>query len=217
MREFPARTLIVDDHPLYSDALRVALSSLNPDGEAEVATDIADARGMLAGDGEFDLVLLDLVVGEGSGLSLIAEARARHPDCRIVVVSSREEHGAVQSAREMGADGFIGKSSALPEIVEALRSLSMAQPAVEERASLAQDEGSGQRIAGLSPAQMRILVALADGRLNKQIAFDLGLAEPTVKSHLSAIFKKLGVNNRTQAILVARALTPSVGEVAAPG
>lgn len=205
--QFPGKALIVDDHPLYCSALAVGLAQLNPACQIEIAGNVADARAILARDAAFDLVMLDLMMPDSHGLSVLSEMRSKLPAARIVIVSSREEAGVVQSALSMGADGFIGKSTAMPELVEKLHRISVGHvdDPVQDKSAV----GNGREtLAGLSPAQMRILVAMADGRLNKQIAHDLNLAEPTVKSHLSAIFRKLGVGNRTQAILVARALLP---------
>ncbi len=209
MSDFPGRALIIDDHPLYSDALSVGLASLNANCQVEIATSVTQARRVLERESHFDLVMLDLILQEATGLSMLGELREHLPHARIVVISSREESGVVSSALAMGADGFIGKSTTMPEIVEALRRIALGLPHAGSKLGAPPAAPETDRIAGLSPAQMRILVALADGRLNKQIAFDLGLAEPTVKSHLSAIFKKLGVTNRTQAILVARAMLPA--------
>ncbi len=208
-QRFPGAALVVDDHPLYCSALSSALTHLNPDARIDVASSAEEARLLLSRDTVYDLVMIDFMLPGSLGLSLLTDARAIQPNARIVVISGREEEGVVQSALRMGADGFIGKSLAMADVIEKVHAIATGRPDASVGPEPEYKTAKQSPLADLSPAQMRILVAMADGRLNKQIAFDLGLAEPTVKSHLSAIFRKLGVNNRTQAVLVAQSLLPA--------
>ena len=202
--------LIVDDHPLFCDALEFALGTLEPECKIQRASRFADAKSLLTREQPFDLVLLDLMLPDAQGLTALAVLRAELPYARLVLISAREEEGVVRSALSCGADAFLGKSQSMTQIVENLRLIMQGQRIFPPLKQPIDPLGGAQTaIAGLSPAQLRILIALADGRLNKQIAHDLQIAEPTVKSHLSSIFKKLGVSNRTQAVLVARQLLPS--------
>lgn len=207
--EFPASALVVDDHPLYCAALSTALAHMNPNGRIDLASNADEARKFLKSGNDYDLVMIDLMLPGSLGLSLLTDAREQRPKARIVVISAREEPGVIQSTLRMGADGFIGKSLSMPQMIEKLHAIALGKIEYPVEPQTRRRVPSQPELADLSPAQMKILVAMADGRLNKQIAFDLGLAEPTVKSHLSAIFKKLGVNNRTQAILVAQSLLPA--------
>ncbi|PXA97138.1 DNA-binding response regulator, partial [Nostoc sp. 3335mG] len=157
----------------------------------------------------FDLVLLDLMLPDVQGFAGLALLRAVRPSVPIAIVSGRETPEVMAQARTLGAQGFIPKSSTIDQMIDAIRTLLAGgtwlpagielQPLDDRRVDLA------ERMGTLSIAQLRVLRAIANGHQNKQIAYDLQLAEPTVKSHLSAIFRKLGVNNRTQAVLAMQA------------
>tara|TARA_R100000935_G_C2841201_1_gene171145 strand:+ start:6818 stop:7459 length:642 start_codon:yes stop_codon:yes gene_type:complete len=201
--------LIIDDHPLFAEAVKYGAAQSWPDCRVEISVSFGDAQSRLCEGEKFDLILLDLMLPDAHGPSGLAILREALPGARIVLMSGREEDGVVRSARSYGADGFIGKSTTMLEFSEKLRRIIWGEKLFPALTSKAGDPSElDHRVADLSPAQLRILMAVADGRLNKQIAYDLNLAEPTVKSHLSTIFKKLGVSNRTQAVLVARELLP---------
>jgi len=195
MRTTPV--LIVDDHPLYVDALQLALQPILGRAHTFVAPSLTAAVEVLS-DQRVDLVLLDLMLPDAGGLEGIARVRDLAVGAMVVIVSGRSDPITINLARAMGADGFIAKSSSLAEIQNQLRALLAGQaifPPVE-RADEVVDA-----IAALTPAQARVLAAAATGKLNKQIAHEMNLAESTVKTHMSAILKRLGVTNRTQAIL----------------
>jgi DNA-binding NarL/FixJ family response regulator len=187
--------LIVDDHPLFVDALVLALQPLLGRGAASSAGCLADACRMLA-DQSVGLVLLDLMLPDAGGVEGVARVRELAPGARLAVISARSDPVTISLARAVGADGFISKSNPLSVIQSQLREV-LAGKAVFPGAPA----GVRSRIAALTPAQARVLAAAATGRLNKQIAADMNLSEATVKTHMSAVLRRLGVYNRTQAIL----------------
>ena len=199
------RIVIADDHPLFRAALGPALSRAAPDVPVEECSTLADARAALA-RGSVDLLLLDLKMSDCDGFAGLVAVRSEHPAVPVVVVSASEDAATVRKALAFGAAGFIPKSATLPTMVEALISILEGDVWAPDAGK---DEGQTemeQRIASLTPSQLKILVGLQKGRLNKQIAYDLGVTEATIKAHLTGVFRKLGVQNRTQAVIAAQAL-----------
>lgn len=202
--------LIADDHPLFRQALALAVARVRPDVRvAEVGTLSAAVR-MAAAETELLLVLLDLKMPGAVGYSGIALLHAERPEVPILVVSSAEGPGAAQEARAFGAVGFLRKDSGLDEIEAAIATaLSGDAPPLPDAGieTPAEPEDAVRRsVADLSPMQLKVLLAVLEGQLNKQIAHSLGISEATVKAHMTAVMRKLDVNNRTQAALVARSL-----------
>lgn len=189
--------LIVDDHPLFVDALALALQPLLGGGRLFTAGALTRACQMLAVE-KVDLVLLDLVLPDSGGVEGIARVREYAASARVAVISGRSDLATVSLARAVGADAFISKSDPFALIQAHLGDVLAGKPVFPDHGG-ATDLAA--KIALLTPAQARILAAAATGKLNKQIAADMHLAEATVKTHMSAILKRLGVNNRTQAIL----------------
>jgi DNA-binding NarL/FixJ family response regulator len=201
--------LVVDDHPLCTAALTMAAHAVDPATIVEIAATLAEAEARVRARRP-DLILLDLMLPDVQGFTGLALMRALCPDVPVAIVSSRDEDGTVRKARGLGAGGFISKTSPIDRMIAALRLL-LAGGQWFPDASLAdgvasEDAAAAERIGSLSVAQLRVLRAIADGAGNKQIAGDLDLAIPTIKSHLAAIFRKLDVSNRTQAVLALRAL-----------
>ena len=197
-----ARIVIADDHPLFRTALRHAIGKVWADAEVVEAGSAAAAREELAQGAE--ALLLDLHMEDSHGLSVLMDLRQDYPALPIVIVSASEEPRVSAAARQLGAAAFIPKSAALDEMRHALA-------AVREGDSwFPADEGEEdddlERIASLTPAQRRILGEIQAGLLNKQIAYELQISEATVKAHITAIFRKLGVVSRTQAVIVAAKL-----------
>lgn len=200
------RIIVADDHPLFRAALGSALARAAPGALVEETPSLAGAREALA-RGPVDLLLLDLRLSDSEGFAGLAGVRSDFPAVPVVVVSASEDPVTIGRAMAFGAAGFIPKSATLAEMVEALTTILAGEswaPVVPERA---EGDPIEQRIATLTPSQLKILIGLQQGRLNKQIAFDLGVTEATIKAHLTGVFRKLGVQNRTQAVIVARALS----------
>lgn len=204
------RVLIADDHPMVRRALSEALlESFGATFEVLEAGSVPAAREALSAN-NIDLLLLDLSMpGMGGALSLKA-LRADFPSVPILVVSAMEEPLVVRQAMEFGASGFLPKSAPFSAIGEAVRAVLAGDlwfPATLGEGVEPADEQLAARIAELTPQQHRVFVLLAQGKLNKEIAFELEVTEATVKAHVSQILHKLGVHSRTQAALVAQRLT----------
>ncbi|TKR33073.1 response regulator transcription factor [Luteimonas gilva] len=206
--------LIADDHPLFRAALRGAAADAVAELQVREADSLQGVLTALEEEPGIDLVLLDLHMPGNHGLAGLAAVRAQHPGVAVVVVSANEDPQVVRRALDHGAAGYLPKSSGLEELHDAIRSvlaceqwLPAALRATVSRAqSSAHDTDLAARLASLSPQQFRVLTLVAEGLLNKQIADRLDVQERTVKAHLSAIFDRLGVRNRTQAGVVLREL-----------
>lgn len=208
------RILLADDHPLFRLALAQAVRAVAPDAVIAEAGGFDDARADLAAHADTDLVLLDLHMPGSHGLMGLAVLRGEHPAVAVAMISAHDDPATVRRALAYGAAGFISKRAGFDELAEALRAVLAAQAwlppslrgAVAATAADAGDRALAARLASLSPQQMRVLGLVADGLLNKQIADRLAVQERTVKAHLSAIFERLGVRNRTQAGVLLRSL-----------
>lgn len=199
--------LIVDDHPLYRMALRQTLAAALPGARIDEAGDLASAQALLAEAPDADLVLLDLQLPGTHGLLALGELRAAHPGVAVAILSGQDDPSTVRRALAMGACGYITKHAATDELhagVQALLAGETWMPAaLRELLARTPRDGASEslaaRLATLSPQQLKVLHRVAEGRLNKQIADELGIQERTVKAHLTVVFEKLGVRNRTQA------------------
>ena len=199
------RIIVADDHPLFRAALGSALARAAPGVAVEETPSLAGAREALA-RGPVDLLLLDLRLSDSEGFAGLAGVRSDFPAVPVVVVSASEDAATVARALAFGAAGFIPKSATLAEMVEALTAILAGETRAPVVTGIPECEPIEQRIATLTPSQLKILIGLQQGRLNKQIAFDLGVTEATIKAHLTGVFRKLGVQNRTQAVIAARTL-----------
>jgi len=198
-----ARIIIADDHPLFRNALAHAVSKVWPEAAIIEASSAAEARAALT-EGAAEALLLDLHMADSTGLSVLMDLRQDYPALPIVIVSASEEPRVAAAAAQLGAAGFIPKSSSLDAMREGLSAVRDGDGWFPE-AGAAEDDDLA-RIASLTPAQRRILAAIRQGLLNKQIAYELAISEATVKAHITAILRKLGVNSRTQAVLLAAKL-----------
>ncbi len=202
--------LIIDDHPLFCDALELTLRSVSSLGQIVTTDRIGKAFQILGKTRPPSLVVLDLNLPEVSGLEGLAQLRARFPSCPVLVVSSMAENGVIAGALDAGAAGFVPKHSPRPIFREALETVTQGgtfkPPGFVNPSGTATKEvrDAAARLAALTQQQARILAGICDGRLNKQIAYDFGISESTVKAHVTAVMRKLGVQNRTQAVLVAQ-------------
>ena len=206
-----ARILIVDDHPLFRDALRHALSAGKTRLDISEAGSLDSLIAILANDDTCDLVLLDLRMPGVQGLSGLIFLRTQYPNIPVVIVSANEEVGIVQKSLDLGASGFIPKSSGTATIIEAVETVldgGVWTPPWAEREVPRDPETAAiaRRVASLTAQQIRVLMMLKEGLLNKQIAHALDVSEATVKAHVSAILLKLGVASRTQAVIAANKL-----------
>ena len=201
------RLLIVDDHPLYRLALRQTAEAALPGARVDEAGDLEAAKAILQACPEIELVLLDLQLPGTHGLLALGELRALYPDVAVAILSARDDAPTVRQAMAMGACGYITKHAATEELHAGLRALLAGEawmpPALRQLLARAprdsEAEGLAARLASLSPQQLKVLQRVAEGRLNTQIADELGIQERTVKAHLTVVFEKLGVRNRTQA------------------
>ncbi|NQD37862.1 response regulator transcription factor [Permianibacter sp. IMCC34836] len=204
------RFLIADDHPLFRAALRQALSAVASDAGIEEAESLSKAKSALLASADFDLVLLDLGLPDSEGFTGLMALRHQHPSVGVAIVSAQEDVVVMRQAIALGAVAYIPKSEPLPSIVEAIRTALnghtwLPQSAKELSGNPAEAQ-LAERIASLSPQQYRVLCMVADGKLNKQIAAELEIQETTIKQHVSAILRKLGLINRTQAGVLLRSL-----------
>ena len=198
--------LIADDHPLFRVALTEAINNMDKAIDIKEASNYYEAEDLLRKT-EVDLLLLDLKMPGNEGLMGLIRLRSRFPQVGIVIVSATEQSAIIASARAAGAMGYIPKSSSMDAIQTAIDQVLDGQLSFPEQLSEDDEQAEyASKIAALTPQQLRVLNMLAKGSLNKQIAFDLNVKETTIKTHISEIFKKLGINNRTQAALIVQQL-----------
>jgi DNA-binding NarL/FixJ family response regulator len=200
------RIIIVDDHPLFRAALRQTLAAGDPAIVVDEAGDLSGLMAALEADRDCDLVLLDLNMPGSRGFSGLLLLRAQFPDIPVMIVSAVEDGTVIRRAFELGASGYLSKSVEPAEIRRAIETVlsgeifvpdGMPQQAADEQSALL------RRLSSLTPQQLRVLMMLKDGLMNKQIAYELSISEATVKAHVSAILQKLDVDSRTQAVIAA--------------
>jgi DNA-binding NarL/FixJ family response regulator len=207
--------LVVDDHPLFRDALTLAVERAAPDADIVEAGSLAQALEIARSDRDLDLLLLDLMMPDNRGFAGLAALHAERPQTPIIVVSAADAAQVAPRAREYGAIGFLSKAAKLDAIAGAVRqALDGARCLDADPPAAASGDDLSRRISSLTPAQLKVLLGLLEGRLNKQIAYDMAISEATVKAHMTAVFRKLNVRNRTQAVLAAQALGLEMAEPA---
>lgn len=196
--------IIADDHPLFRNALFQSIHMAISGANLLEADSLEALLKVLEKEPEPDLLLLDLKMPGSNGMSGLIHLRSQYPDLPIVVVSASEETSIVSQVKTHGAFGFIPKSSDMKSLIGALNQILAGDsyfPAGAIKNSAACDD-LATKIAALTPQQYKVLGMLSDGLLNKQIAYDLEVSEATIKAHMTAIFRKLGVKNRTQAVIL---------------
>jgi len=213
--------LIADDHPLFREALRGAVARILPEAQLHEADNVDALYQLVEAEPDADLLLLDLNMPGAHGFSALVHLRALHPQLPIVVVSAREEPAVMRRALDHGAIGFIPKSADAKTLGDAISTMlegdrwapasAMAAPGIA-----ADEHDAAHRLRDLTPQQFRVLQMLGSGLLNKQIAYELGVSEATIKAHVTAILRKLGASNRTQAVLVASRLALDPGAIVPP-
>ncbi len=211
----PLRIVVADDHPLFRDALRLAIVEALPDAHVVEAGSLQAVEAALLAAPETDLVMLDLNMPGMQGFSGLVFLRAQFPSTPVAVVSANEEASVVRRAIEFGAAGYVSKSASPAQIRSALRALMAGEMSLPDGIDLTGEPTDSEaelaaRLATLTAQQVRVLMMLNEGQLNKQIAYALGVSEGTVKSHVSRILEKLQVDGRTQAVILARRLAASV-------
>ncbi|MFD1328350.1 response regulator [Mycoplana ramosa] len=198
--------IIADDHPLFRGALKQALQGMADEPEVVEAGDFESARATAERHPNADLMLLDLAMPGVSGLSGLVILRSEMPSLPVVIVSASDDAATIRRALDLGASGFISKSASIDEIRQGIATVlegNIYTPDGYER-GIEQDAEIGDlinRLRTLTPQQSRVLSMLAEGLLNKQIAYELGVSEATIKAHVSAILLKLNVDSRTQAVI----------------
>lgn len=207
------RVLIADDHPLIREGLGLAARAAIPGVTVDTAGTIGEALDALSRHGRYRLILLDFVLPDARGFSGFLQLQHQAGRVPIAMISAHENPALVESAQALGAAGFLYKTRPFDDLARDIRRLADGQTIFPPAESKAGTGDLRDRIASLSGAQLRVLIALSDGRLNKQIAADLAVSEATVKAHLTAIFRKLDVGNRAQALL---AVQPLLGDVTSP-
>ena len=205
----PTHIVVADDHPMFRDAMRLAIARALPEAEIVEAGTLDAAVAALEESPDADLLLLDLNMPGMQGFAGLVYLCSRFPALPIAVISANEEPRVIRRALGAGACGYIPKSAPSDMLGEALQALlagELWRPALQEPNGVGAEEDAAARIASLTPQQVRVLMMLNDGLVNKQIAYELGVSEGTVKAHVSAILQKLGVTSRTQAVILVRQL-----------
>lgn len=200
--------VIVDDHPLFRDALKTTLAASFKDLRLSEAGSLQELSAVVE-KGVVDLVLLDLTMPGVQGFSGLMYLRALNPQIPVVIVSANENPAVIRRCLEFGASGFIPKSLPISRIREAIGAILNGEfwlpPEIDlGKNTETRDSRLVERLSTLTPQQFRVLMMLGEGLLNKQIAFQLGVSEATVKAHVSAILQKLGVESRTQAVIAVK-------------
>ena len=213
--------LVADDHPLFREALRGAVARVLPDARLREADSVDALYLLVESEPDADLLLLDLTMPGAQGFSALVHLRALHPQLPIVVVSAREEPTVMRRALDHGAVGFIPKSADAATLGTAISAVLAGDrwapaAALSAPAAAADEHDAARRLRDLTPQQFRVLQMLGTGLLNKQIGYELTVSEATVKAHVTAILRKLGANNRTQAVLIAGRLALDPGNIVLP-
>jgi DNA-binding NarL/FixJ family response regulator len=202
------RLVIADDHPLFRGALREAVKGLVVRAEIAEAGSFEEVAAQLDKGGEVDLILLDLSMPGVRGFSGLMFLRAQYPSAPVVVVSANDDPSVISRCMDFGASGFIPKTLGIEAMRQAIKTVLgggvWTPPDVDLTAGAdAETAALLAKLATLTPQQVRVLMMLSEGMLNKQIAYELSVSEATVKAHVSAILQKLGVDSRTQAVIAA--------------
>jgi DNA-binding NarL/FixJ family response regulator len=202
------RLIIADDHPLFRRVLRELAGGMTDVAAVAEAGSFEDVSRLLDRDPKVDLVLLDLNMPGVRGLSALMYLRAQYPAVPVAIVSANDDPSVIRRCIEFGACGFLPKTlgvDAMRKAIErVLKGETWTPPGIDLSVNSDDDAAAMlARLSSLTPQQMRVLMMLSEGLLNKQIAYELGVSEATVKAHVSAILQKLGVESRTQAVIAA--------------
>lgn len=207
-----SKIIIADDHPLFRTAMQQAVKQLVPEVVIAQAENLPELQQVAEQHKDADLVLLDLQMPGAHGFSGLVFLRSHYPDIPVIVVSACEDPAIMCQAIDHEASGYIAKSSSLEEIAKAINLVLEGDVYLPEEARRFSHQPDSKamdlahRLASLTPQQFRVLSMMTEGMLNKQIAYDLDVSEATIKAHVTAIFRKLGVRTRTQAVIAVQSL-----------
>lgn len=208
------KVVIADDHPLFRAALKQAIRKISTNAKIMEVSSLGEASSILAAEDNINLLLLDIHMSDSDGFAGLIMYKQAYPLTPIVIVSASEEPEIIQNAIEFGASGFIPKSADLSIIREAINTVFEGQSWWPHDVGLNQlgthnssaFSESSKLFSTLTPTQSKVFMAIAEGLLNKQIAFKMDISESTIKTHITAIFKKLNISSRTQAVIFAKDL-----------
>lgn len=207
-----SKIIIADDHPLFRTAMQQAVKQIVPNAEIVQAENLPELQERAEQHKDADMVLLDLQMPGAHGFSGLVFLRSHYPDIPVIVVSACEDPAIMCQAIDHEASGYIAKSSSLDEISAAINKVLAGDIYLPEKAQQFSHQPDtkaidlANRLASLTPQQFRVLSMMTEGMLNKQIAYDLEVSEATIKAHVTAIFRKLGVRTRTQAVIAVQSL-----------
>ncbi len=218
-----AKVIIADDHPLFRTALKQAIVECIDDANTLEAENFAELLGLIEQTPSLEIVFLDLHMPGNNGFTGLTQLQNHYPDLVVIMVSSDDNSETMQKAINFGAAAFIPKSADLTTIGSAIDTvlegdiwLPESIAATIDEQQVAEHQKLAKQLAQLTPQQYVVLTQIADGQLNKQIAYDLDIKETTVKKHVSAILLKLDVNNRTLAGLAYQQLMLAPGQHSQP-
>src|SRR6201996_985138 len=200
--------VIADDHPLFRDALRGAVASVVSTAKIDEAGSFEDLTALLEQDSDVDLILLDLSMPGISGFSGLIYLRAQYPAIPVVIVSASDDGATIRRSLDFGASGFIPKRFGVETLRDAIVKVldgDVWVPPDTDLPSAADPDMTRlrDRLVTLTPQQVRVLMMLSEGLLNKQIAYELGVSEATIKAHVAAILQKFGAETRPRAVIAA--------------
>lgn len=201
--------VIADDHPLFRDAVSLVLTRLFPQYDLVNAETLEQVLKTLKANEAIKLVLLDLNLPDSKGMAGITQLKSRFPSTPVVIVSASHDMPTIHQAMHCGANGFIPKTESMETIASALQAVCNGKKWVPEEYKKSRQNAMLDDISifsDLTPTQLKVLFRIRDGRSNKEIANQLFVTEATVKAHVTAIFRKLGVTNRTQAVVASQVL-----------
>jgi len=207
--------IVADDHPLFREALIHAIGNCVEDADIIEADSLDTLQAVVESNPEADLLLLDLNMPGVSGFSALAYIRSKHESLPTVIVSAMDDPAVIRRSVQHGASGFIPKSSPISTLEKGIRAVLDGEVWVPEGINLKDDRLDSEEaeiaaaLSSLTPHQFRVLMMLGEGLLNKQIAYQLGVSEATIKAHVTAVLRKMHVNNRTQAVLAVERLRTS--------
>lgn len=207
MAQSPAHIVIADDHPLFRGALEQVLSKLYPDARLNCAASVAELQGIVERAPDYDLLLLDVHMPGAYGLSALSWCIGQCRDTPVIMVSANTHPDTVRRAMDLGAAAFLSKSTEISVMEGCIADVLSGQHGLHPGLELGSGSASletldvADALASLTPQQFRVVSMLAEGLLNKQIAYQLDVKEATIKAHMTEIFRKLGVHSRTQAVL----------------